>query len=310
VPILVPKDKMTRINGLNFLLSGVINIIAPLIGAWLLVFLTIEKVLWVDIITFAIAFFTIIRIKISSNHEKEPQSDGTIHSNKIVFLKEIKTGLKIVKEIKGLGSVMLMAVFLNFIFMPIDALMVNFIKIVHDGTKVELGYFMAAFQVGMLFGALLTTVVKKWKNWYAWILFGLISEGVAYLILGLIPKGMFLLLYLDAVLMIFMNPIVNSLFQTGIQSIVPKDKLGRIVSIIMVMTNIASPLGLLLAGILADTIGSIQVIYVGCGILTLIVIGITSFSRGFRDLTLHCEQIVSNVSSPQISEIPEISEKT
>ncbi|MCF2140484.1 MAG: MFS transporter [Candidatus Lokiarchaeota archaeon] len=294
IPLMVPKDKMTRVNGLNYLLSSLINMISPIVGAWLLIVLSPSQALWIDIFTFFIAFFTIIRIRIPKSKTETTNFDEIQEKQKkISFFSEIKAGLDVIHDIKGLGSVIIMAIFLNFIFMPVDALMINFIKINHGGTKVELGYFMAALQLGMLLGALLTILVKKWRNWFAWIILGLVSEALAYLALGLIPEGFFILLYIDAVMMLIMNPIVNSLFLTGIQNIIPKDKIGRISSIIMMLSNIASPIGLLLSGIIADAIGSIPIIYICCGILTLIVLGITVSGKGFRQLTKEGERITN-----------------
>ncbi|NVM19967.1 MAG: MFS transporter, partial [Candidatus Lokiarchaeota archaeon] len=70
IPTMVPKEKLSRINGINFLLTGVINIIGPMIGATLLIFLTVEQALWIDIITYLIAIVPLLLIKIPSFHKE------------------------------------------------------------------------------------------------------------------------------------------------------------------------------------------------------------------------------------------------
>jgi DHA3 family macrolide efflux protein-like MFS transporter len=56
IPTMVPKDKLSRINGVNFLFTGVVQLLAPVIGALMLLFLSVNMIFWVDIITFFIAF--------------------------------------------------------------------------------------------------------------------------------------------------------------------------------------------------------------------------------------------------------------
>ncbi|TFH29576.1 MAG: MFS transporter, partial [Promethearchaeota archaeon] len=201
IPLLVPKDKMTRINGLNFLFNSMINIIGPVIGAWFLVLLPVGTVLWVDIITFGIALITVLPIKIpkvgsqlgsatldaqdsQNDHDKSSIQNQT---EKISFTTEIMEGIRLIRQIPGMVGTLMMAVFLNFIFMPFDALMINFIKVTHSGTELELGYFMGAIQIGMFAGAILVSVVKKWKNWTFWVSFGIIMQGIAFFALGTIP---------------------------------------------------------------------------------------------------------------------------
>lgn len=55
IPMMVPKEKLSRINGVNFLFTGVVQLIAPFLGATLLIFLSVYMILWIDVITFFIA---------------------------------------------------------------------------------------------------------------------------------------------------------------------------------------------------------------------------------------------------------------
>ena len=298
IPLLVPKDKMTRINGLNFLFNSMINIIGPVIGAWFLVLLPVGTVLWVDIITFGIALITVLPIKIpkvgsqlgsatldaqdsQNDHDKSSIQNQT---EKISFTTEIMEGIRLIRQIPGMVGTLMMAVFLNFIFMPFDALMINFIKVTHSGTELELGYFMGAIQIGMFAGAILVSVVKKWKNWTFWVSFGIIMQGIAFFALGTIPDSIFWLLYLTGGMMLIMNPIINSLFQTTIQNIVPPEKIGRIMALLMTFSGIASPIGLLIAGPIADAVGSIKWVFMGCGILVLIVSLLAVFGKDIHTL--------------------------
>ncbi len=52
IPTMVPKDKLSRINGINFLLTSFVNVIGPVVGGFLLLFFTVQEALWIDVIIF------------------------------------------------------------------------------------------------------------------------------------------------------------------------------------------------------------------------------------------------------------------
>jgi len=55
IPVMVPKDNLSRVNGFNFLFSGLIYSIGPIIAATLLEFFknSVEQIFFIDIITFS-----------------------------------------------------------------------------------------------------------------------------------------------------------------------------------------------------------------------------------------------------------------
>ena len=122
----VPKDKLSRINGFNFLLTGVIHIIGPIIGATLLIFLTVELALWIDIITYLIAIVPLLLIKIPSFHKE------TEDKKRESMWKEFKSGFKILTTIPGLLVLILEATIFNFLVQPISTLFPYYIRVIHN----------------------------------------------------------------------------------------------------------------------------------------------------------------------------------
>ncbi|MCK4780862.1 MAG: MFS transporter, partial [Candidatus Lokiarchaeota archaeon] len=55
IPLMIPKKNLSRMNSINYLFTGIMQIIGPLVAGFLLAFLDIELILWVDIFTFFIA---------------------------------------------------------------------------------------------------------------------------------------------------------------------------------------------------------------------------------------------------------------
>ena len=67
LPSMVPKDKISRINGANFLFSGLIFMVGPIMSALLLEWFPITSIFLIDVVTFLIALVPLILIKIPFN---------------------------------------------------------------------------------------------------------------------------------------------------------------------------------------------------------------------------------------------------
>ena len=78
VVLMVPKEKLTRINGISQLITAISQMLGPIIGALLMsVIPKIEDILWVDVITFLFAISLLIKVKIPKIEPKvkDSQSD-------------------------------------------------------------------------------------------------------------------------------------------------------------------------------------------------------------------------------------------
>ncbi len=286
--IMTPKDKLSRMNGLNTLFSSMVRIIAPVIAGFLMIYIDMVWVLSIDIITFLIALVPILYIAfpnvLESSKEspiedelKEKSDSGGDRKSSI--WENMKEGFSTIRNIPGLMMIMLMATLSNFFFQPLNALLPNFIRVSHSGGQQELAYFLGFLNLGVFLGAIVMTIKKHWKHMTITIIIGLLSSSVGYLALGLVPPGNFTALYIVAAFFLLMNPIINGLFQTMIVFMIPPEKMGRIISVLITMSAIASPLGLILAGPAADLLGSIPLLYIICGILSALVVPLTMFRK-------------------------------
>ena len=92
--LLVPKEHYTRTGGLQTASGALISILAPALGSVLLAFGGLTAVLAVDLLTFAVAFVTLIFIPI-------PKPDLPEEAAKEPFLQNCLSGLKYLKEHAG-----------------------------------------------------------------------------------------------------------------------------------------------------------------------------------------------------------------
>jgi DHA3 family macrolide efflux protein-like MFS transporter len=294
IPTMVPEDNLSRVNGVNFLFTGVVQIIAPLSGAILMIFLPINIILWIDILTFCIAVIPIVFIKIPS--VKNPADNV----EKISFVKEFKIGIKTIKLIPGLVVLIGYSMVLNFLIMPFDTLLPYYINVVHAGSATHLAIVLVFFQSGMIVGALTTTIKKNWNNKLKIIFICIIITFTGYAIMAIPPPGQFLVIGIGGIIMGLTLPIINSLYQTIMQIIVPKDKMGRVNSLDHSLSMSISPIGSIISGPLAELFGAGN-LFLYSALFGIIVTALTwrftSIRRVDYESKLELELIGENVNS-------------
>ncbi len=251
-PTMVPKDKISRMNGFTYLFSGLISIVGPVLGALLYEVFQgdISLILWIDVITFIIAFIPLLITKIPVVER------SMIEEKKDSFLFEFKTGVKTIRLIPGLLTLLLLSMLLNFLLMPFHVLLPYYIEVLHEGSSADFAFVMVFLQVGMVVGALVTSVKKEWKR-KIFTYFGSLIVIMGMLsVYTFAPKGSFLFLGIGNFVVGFLLPIGNTIYMTIIQITVPNDKMGRVISIDQSLSSLIAPFGALFSGPLADIIGA------------------------------------------------------
>ncbi|MHA2181661.1 MAG: MFS transporter, partial [Promethearchaeota archaeon] len=264
VPTMVPKDKLSRINGASFLFSGFIHTIGPIIAAMLLAFLPIEIILWIDPITFIIAFIPLILIKIPIiRTEKKLAKEKS-------FLDEFKEGFQTLKLVPVVSMMLLISLFINFLLRPFQTLMPYFIYFTHSGTPADLALITAFMSGGALLGSIVTIIKKDWKHKISIYFGGELILLLPTIVFVILPKGSFLTMGLTIAAFSLVIPIINTIYLTLMQIKIPADKMGRISSIDWAISLSISPFGTLFAGFLAEIVGVANLILY-CAIAGVII---------------------------------------
>jgi DHA3 family macrolide efflux protein-like MFS transporter len=288
MPIMVPKEKLSRVNGIRYFFLGIVQLAGPAVGATLLFFFQIKYVLWIDVITFFIALIPLLTLKLPAiKIEVNP-------IKKKSFFKEFKEGITVVKAIPGLFTIMLIAMMLFMLSQPAMVLAPYFIKRVHGGNNFTLAIISMVLQGGMILGALVPFFKKKWKNQIKVLFIGMIIINFGYLLYGLAPIGYFSIMGTGAFIMGFIMPIVDIIVITVVQSTVPSDKMGRVSSILNILTMVATPIGAILAGPLSELWG-VPFLYMICAITGIIITVIPYVFTGIRYVDYGKEILKSQV---------------
>ncbi|MHA2156525.1 MAG: MFS transporter [Candidatus Hodarchaeales archaeon] len=279
-PIMVPEDKLQRMNSWNYLANGLINIVGPVVAAFLLIFLKFEIVLFIDIITYIMAIIPLIGITIPSVVDSKPDYPG---QEKTSFIKEFKEGLGVINGITGFTALIVISSLLNFLITPIDILLPYVINVVYNGTAENLALVMVCFNVGLILGALGMSFNKreiKRKLLFAWILIYICNIG--YGILAFTPNNAFTYVILGTglFLMGLVLPAINIMFMTIFQQVIPPEKQGRVFSVMTAVGSGITPLGMFLSGLLSDLIGA-NMLFLACALTSTVII---TFAWFFTDV--------------------------
>ena len=299
IPSMVPQKNLSRINGMNFLFNGLIFSVGPVIAATLLSFFTIEQIFLIDIFTFLAALVPLVIIKIPKIHRI------TEESTKKSFFRDYKTGMLAIKMVPGLMAMIVFAMIWNFLFRPWNVLMPYFVKYTHSGSAFDLALLGFSFQVASIIGAIITMVKKDFKYKIKINIIGASLYFVFLIPAILAPTGNFLVMMISIFPVAVIFPITVSTYLAILQTVVPKDKIGRVMSIDHMISMAIAPIGALISGPLAELLGIIN-LYMICAILGMIFPSLIWFFTKIRRLEVIEQEITRQAALAKEQEITEV----
>ena len=251
--LMVPTEHLTRIQGINQMLNGGLNVVAAPLGALLLGVLPLQGILLIDITTalFAIVPLFFIRVPQPERIERS-QLQG---KGKPTIWQDFKEGFRYLIHWPGLLIIGLMAVVINFLLTPAFSLLPLLVKDYFGGGAPELGWVNSAFGIGIIMGGLLLGIWGGFKRKIITSFFGLVGMGVGTLVMAQAPATSILWPVGAALIVGIMQPITNGPLFAILQSAVAPDMQARVFSLIGSVASGMAPIGLLIAGPISDKVG-------------------------------------------------------
>lgn len=246
--LLVPKKQYTKVSGLQSFSGAVITIVAPALGSVLLTFGGLQIVLFVDLISFAVAFFVLL-VFISI-----PDVPRKIEKANESFLQSCLSGIHYLRDHSALLRLILFFSVINFLAkMGGDGMMPAFILGKTGNNQQSLGVVNSAVALGILAGSILVTLLKPVKNKVNVIF---ICCAITFL------AGNILLSFTSSLplwaIAVFISYIPVAILGANLTAVmrnqVPIEMQGRVFSARDTIQNFTISLGLFLGGILADYI--------------------------------------------------------
>ena len=268
--MMVPEEHLSRVAGLNQSLQGLSNIVAPPLGAILLEFLPIQGILFIDVGTAALAIAPLLFVSVPQPVIPAGQERGWRS-----VLEDMREGMLYVWDWKGLRLIMAIAMTINFLVNPGFVLLPILVTKHFGGGALELAWLQSANGIGMILGGLALGVWGGFRKRVVTAFSALVVSGVFVVAIGVMPAHLLLLAVGSMFCFSFLNAIANGTFFASIQSIVPPEIQGRVFTLLMSLSAGMVPLGMAVAGPVADVFG--ERIWFVVGGISVTVLGIAAF---------------------------------
>lgn len=264
--LMVPKEHLTRIQGLNQIVGGSLNIIAAPLGALLLSLISTQAILAIDFVTAAAAVFPLLFIMIPRPDQTEEKTD-----EKPSILADMKSGLLYIFNWKGLFIIALINSLLKFLSAPPSSFMPLLIKDHFKGGAVQLGYMSSALGIGLLVGGLILSTWGGFKRRIITNILGLAGIGICMILLGIFSSNMFYPALFANFTMGIMFAVNGGAMGAIIQSVVDPGIQGRVLTLFGSISGAMMPISLMIAGPLVDIIG-LQTMFVIAGVACAVMV--------------------------------------
>ena len=244
--LMAPKEHLARISGMNQTLRGIINIVAPPLGAVLIELISTQNVLLIDVGTAALAVLPLLFISIPQPGSKTQPTGG--EAKKTSYWQDLGAGFTYVKSNKGVLGIMLIAMALNLLIGPVSSFIPLMVTKTFNGGALELGWVESLFGVGTIIGGVILSAWGGFKRRILTSLSGMAAAGIGILVMGLAPADMFYLFLAGAFFWGFMMVFGNGPVAAIYQACVEPGMQGRVFSLLEAGGPAMMPLGLLIAG--------------------------------------------------------------
>ncbi|MGA5542881.1 MFS transporter [Mycobacterium sp. NPDC051198] len=221
-------------------------IVGPGIGGLLIATLGGINTMWVTAGAFccSILAISILRLEGAGTPDRSMLTDGVVAG--------IIEGLRFVWRTPVLRTLAIVDLVATGLYMPMESVL--FPKYFTDRNEpAELGWVLMALSIGGLLGALGYAVMSKYMSRRATMLTAVITLGVAMTVIAFLPP-LPLILVLCAIVGFVYGPIAP-IYNYVMQTTAPQHLRGRVVGVMGSLAYAAGPLGLILAGPLADAAG-------------------------------------------------------
>jgi H+ antiporter protein len=221
-------------------------IVGPGIGGLLIATLGGVNTMWVTAAAFALSIgaTALLRLEGAGKPDRAALPEGVWAG--------IVEGLKFVWNNKVLRTLAIIDLAATGLYMPMESVL--FPKYFTDRNEpAQLGWVLMALSVGGLVGALGYAVLSKYTRRRTVMLTAVLTLGVAMTIIAFLPPLPVILVLCAIVGLVYgpIAPIYNYVMQTR----APQHLRGRVVGVMGSLAYAAGPLGLIIAGPLADAAG-------------------------------------------------------
>ena len=258
-PQLVPQEQLTRVQGINQTVNSVLMLVAPPVAGILLGSIGIAATFFVDVITALMAIAVMSRIHVAT----VTRSDAPLS-----MLADIKAGLAYTLCHPQLRRIILCFAASFFLITPAAVLSPLMVQRTFGSDVWLLTANEVVWTLGSLVGGVFVSIKGEFKDKVLTVAVCLVAFGVLFALLGISWNFIVYLIFMGVAG--FFLPAIITAQTVFIQEVTEPEVLGRVFSIVQIITASAMPLAILGFGPLADVV-SVQVLLIISGALLTLV---------------------------------------
>jgi len=240
IPVLVPKAKLARANGLVQLNQGISIVVAPALAGALLVAFDLGGVLIVDAASFLAGIGTLAAVRFPPFQSEEGET-RSVRKDAIIAWRYLRIR-------PGLFGLLWVYSGVNFMLSMTGVLVIPLI--VSFATEAAAGTILSLAGIGAVVGSVAVGAAGAPRPLVRTIMGGILVSGIVLAIGG--SRASLLVIGAATVMLLLVNPVVNSASQVIWQTKVEEGVQGRVFSLRRMIGQAVSPIAILLAGPLAD----------------------------------------------------------
>lgn len=246
LPQITPPEHLGRVNGFNSSIHATVTLVSPLLAGALLSVAPIQWVLLLDVVTAAVAIAILLILV------RVPVPEGADAARGVHPLRDIASGLSYINRHRFVRRLLAYFAVLNFLAAPVSFLTPLQVTRTFSNEVWRLTAIEMAFAVGMMLGGVLV-------GWWGTRTRRVTTMGAAVVVLGALTVALglpvsFVLYNLWMFLSGLFLPFMSTPAMTMIQLSVEDRFMGRVYSILMMVSVAAMPLGMAVMGPFADTV--------------------------------------------------------
>lgn len=272
LPQLVPEDKLTRVNAINSSIQSLVMLISPMLSGLLLTVGSIETILFIDVVTAAIAVSILLLFLHVPPHEK------ALNKQPVNYFNDMLEGYNYIKNHGFVRKIILFCAIFYLACAPVAFLTPLQVTRSFGNQVWRLTAIEIVFSGGMMAGGIIMASWGGFKNKTHTMVLSTLIMGLCTFALGVVPVFWIYLFFMG--LIGIAMPIFNTPFTVLLQQKVEEDFLGRVFGVFGMISSIMMPLGMLIFGPLSDFV-KIEWLLIGTG---LVVFAESLFMSGSKVL--------------------------
>ena len=296
ITLIVPKQHYARVEGLNQIIDGGLGIIGPLLGALLIALLPLHGIMTLD---FGTAVFAVLPLFLFAIPQPEKMDgDG---GEKPRFWTDFRAGLRYVLAWRGLIALCGLLIVLNFALSPAFSLTPILVLKGFGGEASMLGWFNSALGLGMVLGGLVLSAWGGFRRKIVTTLSAVVAMGGSLFLIAAAPSRLYYVAVAGLFLAGSMMAIANGCLRATFRGVVHPAMQGRVGSLMGSLATAMNPIGLAIAGPVADAIG-VRSWFVIAGAVLLLGSLVGLWMPALRRIEDEAEQRKAKLSDPSLSE--------